>query len=92
MDSDDEQLLRGWIHGADHDHPGPKPGRSLAELVQTSPAQHTTRDADEPGVRLRCYLDLRQPISPATLVGGLPPVGAAAPRRRACARRTPAAR
>ncbi|MGY4744560.1 DUF6207 family protein [Streptomyces sp. ATMOS53] len=23
-------------------------------------AEHTTRDAGEPGVRLRCYLDLRQ--------------------------------
>jgi hypothetical protein len=33
MDSDDEQLLRGRIYGADHDHPGPKPGRSYAELV-----------------------------------------------------------
>jgi hypothetical protein len=28
MDSDDEQLLRGRIYGTDHDHPGPKPGRS----------------------------------------------------------------
>ncbi len=33
MDSDDEQLLRGRIYGADHDHPGPKPGRSYAELL-----------------------------------------------------------
>ncbi|MFF2431625.1 hypothetical protein [Streptomyces mirabilis] len=33
MDSDDEQLLRGRIYGADHEHPGPKPGRSYAELV-----------------------------------------------------------
>jgi hypothetical protein len=33
MDSDDEQLLRGRIYGTDHDHPGPKPGRSYAELV-----------------------------------------------------------
>ncbi|MDH6590089.1 hypothetical protein M2161_009280 [Streptomyces sp. SAI-133] len=31
--SDDEQLLRGRIYGADHDHPGPKPGRRYAELV-----------------------------------------------------------
>ncbi|OIJ87873.1 hypothetical protein BIV25_37660 [Streptomyces sp. MUSC 14] len=38
----------------------------LADRWATSPAQHTTRDAGEPGVRLRCYLDLRQPISPAT--------------------------
>ncbi|GKQ37524.1 hypothetical protein ALMP_40610 [Streptomyces sp. A012304] len=29
----DEQLLRGRIYGADHDHPGPKPGRGYAELV-----------------------------------------------------------
>ncbi|WP_435862682.1 hypothetical protein [Streptomyces luteogriseus] len=33
MDSDDEQLLRGQLYGADHDHPGPKPGRRYAELV-----------------------------------------------------------
>lgn len=33
MDSDDEQLLQGRIYGTDHDHPGPKQGRSYAELV-----------------------------------------------------------
>ncbi|MEU3854055.1 DUF6207 family protein [Streptomyces sp. NPDC029554] len=28
-----------------------------------APCSHpTTRDAGEPGVRLRCYLDLRQPV------------------------------
>ncbi|MEV5842248.1 DUF6207 family protein [Streptomyces sp. NPDC051985] len=37
----------------------------LADRWATSLAQHTTRDAGEPGVRLRCYLDLRQPVSPA---------------------------
>ncbi|WP_253915913.1 DUF6207 family protein [Streptomyces sp. NRRL S-31] len=26
-----------------------------------APAQHTTRDPGEPGVRLCCYLDLRRP-------------------------------
>ncbi|MFJ6694425.1 DUF6207 family protein [Streptomyces sp. NPDC091294] len=31
----------------------------LADRWATSPAQHTTRDGGEPGVRLRCYLDLR---------------------------------
>ncbi|MBC7272302.1 MAG: hypothetical protein H5T76_26950 [Streptomyces sp.] len=36
----------------------------LADRWATAPAQHTTRDVGEPGVRLRCYLDLRQPISP----------------------------
>ncbi|MFD5341459.1 DUF6207 family protein [Streptomyces hawaiiensis] len=34
----------------------------LADRWATSLAQHTTRDAGEPGVRLRCYLDLRQPL------------------------------
>ncbi|MFF4935114.1 DUF6207 family protein [Streptomyces griseofuscus] len=34
----------------------------LADRWATSPAQHTTRVAGEPGVRLRCYLDLRQPL------------------------------
>ncbi|MER5886280.1 hypothetical protein ABT160_20850 [Streptomyces sp. NPDC001941] len=33
MDSDDEQLLRGRVYGRDHEDPGPKPGRSYAELV-----------------------------------------------------------
>lgn len=48
--------------------------QQLADRWATSPAQHTTRDAGEPGVRLRCYLDLRQPISPAA------PASVAAPR------------
>ncbi|MEV5049336.1 DUF6207 family protein [Streptomyces griseoincarnatus] len=52
----------------------------LADRWATSPAQHTTRDAGELGVRLRCYLDLRQPISPAAPADGLPPASAAAPR------------
>ncbi|MGW7410375.1 DUF6207 family protein [Streptomyces sp. NPDC054833] len=50
----------------------------LADRWATSPAQHTTRDAGEPGVRLRSYLDLRQPISPAAPDEALPPVSAAA--------------
>jgi hypothetical protein len=33
MDSDDEQLQRGRIYATGHEHPGPKPGRSYAELV-----------------------------------------------------------
>ncbi len=33
---------------------------ALAGLWATATAQHTTRDAGQPGVRLRCYLDLRQ--------------------------------
>ncbi|MGW5657504.1 DUF6207 family protein [Streptomyces humi] len=28
----------------------------------TATADRTTRDAGEPGVRLRCHLDLRQPV------------------------------
>ncbi|MCX5355845.1 DUF6207 family protein (plasmid) [Streptomyces mirabilis] len=31
----------------------------LAERWATAKAEHTTRDAGEPGVRLRCYLDLK---------------------------------
>ena len=34
----------------------------LADRWATATAQHTTRDAGEPGVRLRCYLDLSQSI------------------------------
>ncbi|KUN79004.1 hypothetical protein AQJ66_29405 [Streptomyces bungoensis] len=33
MDRDDEQLLRGRVYGADHEHPGPVAGRRYAELV-----------------------------------------------------------
>ncbi|MCQ8195063.1 hypothetical protein [Streptomyces rugosispiralis] len=33
MDRDDEQLLRGRVYGADHDHPGPRPDRRYVELV-----------------------------------------------------------
>jgi hypothetical protein len=35
---------------------------ALAGMWATSTAQRTTRDAGQPGVRLRCNLDLRQPI------------------------------
>ncbi|MFJ9250351.1 DUF6207 family protein [Streptomyces sp. NPDC101776] len=35
----------------------------LTDRWATAPALHTTRDPGEPGVRLRCYLDLRQSIS-----------------------------
>ncbi|MFI7020901.1 DUF6207 family protein [Streptomyces sp. NPDC050164] len=52
----------------------------LADRWATAPAQHTTRDPDEPGVRLRCYLDLRQPISPSAPDEALAPVSAAAPQ------------
>ena len=34
----------------------------LADRWATATAEHTTRDAGEPGVRLRCYLGLRQPL------------------------------
>ncbi|MFJ3673375.1 DUF6207 family protein [Streptomyces sp. NPDC090106] len=34
----------------------------LADRWATATADRTTRDVSEPGVRLRCYLDLRQPL------------------------------
>ncbi|MEU9158434.1 DUF6207 family protein [Streptomyces sp. NPDC048417] len=34
----------------------------LADRWATATADRTTRDAGEPGVRLRCHLDLRQPV------------------------------
>ncbi|MFJ9153415.1 DUF6207 family protein [Streptomyces sp. NPDC102270] len=37
----------------------------LADRWPAATAERTTRDAGEPGVRLRCCLDLRQPLSPA---------------------------
>lgn len=33
MDREEEQLLRGRVYGADHDAPGPRPGRRYTELV-----------------------------------------------------------
>ncbi|MGA5895097.1 DUF6207 family protein [Streptomyces venetus] len=34
----------------------------LADRWARATADRTTRDAGEPGVRLRCYLDLNQPV------------------------------
>ena len=34
----------------------------LADRWATATVDCTTRDAGEPGVRLRCYLDLNQPV------------------------------
>ncbi|MEW2161157.1 DUF6207 family protein [Streptomyces sp. NPDC007189] len=34
----------------------------LASRWATAPAQHTRGDVGQPGVRLRCFLDLRQPL------------------------------
>ncbi|MEV7862957.1 DUF6207 family protein [Streptomyces hirsutus] len=36
----------------------------LAKRWATATAQHTTRDVGQPGVRLRCDLDLRQELTP----------------------------
>ncbi|MFH0522332.1 DUF6207 family protein [Streptomyces sp. M41] len=44
----------------------------LADRWATATAEHTTRDAGQPGVRLRCYLDLRQPLSLAAPDEALP--------------------
>jgi hypothetical protein len=52
----------------------------LAERWATATAETTTRDAGEPGVRLRCYLDLRQPVSPAAPDEALTSVSADASR------------
>jgi hypothetical protein len=46
----------------------------LAERWATATAEHTTRDAGEPGVRLRCYLDLRQPVGSDTPADAPPQV------------------
>ncbi|MFE6530999.1 DUF6207 family protein [Streptomyces rochei] len=35
----------------------------LAARWATTSVERTTREAGQPGVRLRCYLDLRQPIT-----------------------------
>ncbi|WP_093911447.1 DUF6207 family protein [Streptomyces sp. cf386] len=36
--------------------------RVLAERWATATAEKTTQDVGQPGVRLRCYVDLRQAI------------------------------
>ncbi|MEU9654355.1 DUF6207 family protein [Streptomyces sp. NPDC048110] len=36
---------------------------ALAAWWATTSVERTTRDAGQAGVRLRCYLDLRQPLS-----------------------------
>ncbi|MEH0420527.1 DUF6207 family protein [Streptomyces sp. B21-083] len=54
---------------------------ALAARWATSPADRTTRDVGEPGVRLRCYLDVRQPISsPTAAADAACEVSAASPR------------
>lgn len=37
---------------------------ALAAQWATATAEHTTRDPGQPGVRLRCYLDVRQQLNP----------------------------
>ncbi|MEU0119447.1 DUF6207 family protein [Streptomyces bobili] len=41
----------------------------LADRWATATAEQTTRDAGQPGVRLRCYLDLRQQLAAAAVAG-----------------------
>lgn len=36
----------------------------LAARCASAPADRTVREPGEPGVRLRCYLDLRQQLDP----------------------------
>jgi hypothetical protein len=43
---------------------------ALAARWATTSVERTTRDADQAGVRLRCYLDLRQPLNPPGSHGG----------------------
>ncbi|MFE2038486.1 DUF6207 family protein [Streptomyces scopuliridis] len=53
----------------------------LADCWATATAQRTTRDLGQPGVRLRCYLDLHQPVAtPTASAAALPPVRADGPR------------
>ncbi|MEV7797189.1 DUF6207 family protein [Streptomyces sp. NPDC087512] len=43
---------------------------ALAAHWATTSVERTTRDAGQAGVRLRCYLDMRQPINPPGSRGG----------------------
>ncbi|MFF2133789.1 DUF6207 family protein [Streptomyces olivochromogenes] len=42
--------------------PAASAGQLAAGQWATATADRTTRDAGQPGVRLRCFLDLRQPV------------------------------
>lgn len=44
----------------------------LATLCAVAPADRTTRDPGEPGVRLRCFLDLRQEPDTGAVDAGRP--------------------
>ncbi|MEH0415991.1 DUF6207 family protein [Streptomyces sp. B21-083] len=48
----------------------------LAERWATSIAERTTRDVGQPGVRLRCYLDLLQLVGSDALAEVVPQTGA----------------
>lgn len=37
---------------------------TLSSMWAATSVERTTRDPGQPGVRLRCYLDMRQPLSP----------------------------
>lgn len=88
MDSDDEQLLRGRIYGADHGHPGPKlrepvggpPDGLLLDITGWRPEQ-----IDE-GVSLLTKLGQFGPAA------GMRPVCRAHRKAAICTRRRPAAR
>ncbi|MFH8507910.1 DUF6207 family protein [Streptomyces flaveolus] len=43
---------------------------ALAARWATTSVERTTRDAGQAGVRLRCYLDLRQRLNPSSSRGG----------------------
>ncbi|GGV50949.1 hypothetical protein GCM10010293_62380 [Streptomyces griseoflavus] len=43
---------------------------ALAARWATTSVEHTTRDAGQAGVRLRCYLDMRQPLAGPGGMGG----------------------
>ncbi|MFE5143813.1 DUF6207 family protein [Streptomyces fagopyri] len=38
--------------------------KALATMWAATSVERTTRDPGQPGVRLRCYLDMRQRLSP----------------------------
>jgi hypothetical protein len=48
---------------------------AIARTWGTAPAERTTRDAGQPGVRLRMYADLRQVLDGASLPEQAPSTG-----------------
>ncbi|MEU9977633.1 DUF6207 family protein [Streptomyces sp. NPDC051014] len=89
-----------WARSAGNDDTTLAFQQLLTDRWATSTGERTTHDVGQPGVRLRCYLDLNQPVVPVAPADALPqvlaeaqgmktPVRRCGPRRVAASRRVP---